>query len=377
VRTGVIIASVAVLLTVAAGVWVVATEHGESAAHPDVAPRLDRNWPLSGADATRVRNDALRRAQVRTSEPLPPAIASDVQEAPMRCRFLADFPSGTSPKFDCVLEDGQVVKVKYGRNPEIAAEVIATRLLSGLGYPADRMSIAPRVRCDGCPRYPFVAMRLLQALGLLHRFPPHGRDEGYSDFEWVAIERKYDAPAIEPLGAKGWAWWELSSVDPHVGASRADLDALRLLAVFLAHWDNKAENQRLVCLDAPAEANQRCNQPLAMLQDLGATFGPPKANLARWREMPVWSDRRTCAVSMEHLPWNGATFPEARIGEAGRVRLARQLSAIPYLDLRALFRAARMPEYYSATGDEEDLDMWMAAFRHRADQITSTGPCPQ
>ena len=32
---------------------------------------------------------------------------------------------------------------------------------------------------------------------------------------------------------------------------RADLDALRLLARVLAHWDNKSENQRLVCLDGP------------------------------------------------------------------------------------------------------------------------------
>ena len=45
---------------------------------------------------------------------------------------------------------------------------------------------------------------------------------------------------------QGWAWWELKDVN----APRVDLDALRLLAVFLAHWDNKADNQRLVCMEA-------------------------------------------------------------------------------------------------------------------------------
>ena len=68
---------------------------------------------------------------------------------------------------------------------------------------------------------------------------------GYTDFTWVALERKFPAPAIETATRSGWAWWE-----PRTRTRRAgEVDALRLLAVFLAHWDNKAENQRLVCLD--------------------------------------------------------------------------------------------------------------------------------
>jgi hypothetical protein len=36
-------------------------------------------------------------------------------------------------------------------------------------------------------------------------------------------------------------------VDPAKGgATRAELDALRLTAILLGHWDNKASNQRLV-----------------------------------------------------------------------------------------------------------------------------------
>jgi len=40
--------------------------------------------------------------------------------------------------------------------------------------------------------------------------------------------------------------------------------------VFLAHWDNKEDNQRLVCVDAtPHAADQPCATPLLMLQDVG------------------------------------------------------------------------------------------------------------
>jgi hypothetical protein len=366
----------AILIAIAGSAWVLATEHSDAPHVIAVAPRPELKWPLSPQAAHALRRDALRRAQVRTATASAPVFDLDVVEPPLSCRFLAEIPTGTSPKFDCALENGEVVKVKYGRNPEVAAEVAATRLLAALGYPADTMSIAPRVRCDGCPRHPFFAMWLLQLTGLHARYPAHGSDNGYSDFEWVAIERKFGAPAIETIDGKGWAWWELKYVDSTLGATREDLDALRLLAVFLAHWDNKSENQRLVCLEQPSGVDRPCMRPIAMLQDLGATFGPSKLNLARWHHTPVWADRATCAVSMEGMPWGGGTFPEARISENGRATLARQLAAIGDEQARALFRAARFPEHYSTTDDERDLDVWTAAFRHRVEQITSAGPCP-
>jgi hypothetical protein len=318
----------------------------------------------------------LRRAQVHLAFPSRPALDLDTVEPPLTCRFLARYPTGTSAKFDCVLDGGEIVKVKYGRNPEIAAEVAATRLLSALGYAADRMSLVPSVRCHGCPRHPFFAMRLLQFTGTYSLFPERGDDDGYSDFTWAAVERKFDAIPIETPSGKGWAWWELGQVDPTAGATRADIDAMRLIAVFLAHWDNKAENQRIVCLDAPAAPDARCPRPLLMMQDLGATFGPTKANLARWATTPVWADPATCTVSMRALPFNGGTFPDARIAEAARVRVAAQLRAFTNAQITGLFAAARFPEFYSGTDDERDLAGWLSAFRRRVDQITAAGPCP-
>lgn len=363
------------MLAIGASAWVLATEHTERVHAKVAAPRRELRWPLSARNATAIRHDALRRAHVRTKAPDAPALDLDVLEPPFSCRFLAEVPTGTSAKFDCVLENGEVVKVKYGRNPEVAAEVAATRLVEALGFAADRMSITPRVRCDGCPRFPFFAMWLLQLTGLHARYPPYGSDDGYSDFEWVAVERKFRGAAIETITDKGWAWWELKYVDADGAATRENLDALRLLAVFLAHWDNKSENQRLVCLDEPSGLDRPCVRPLAMLQDLGATFGPSKLNLGRWHDMPVWADRATCTVSMEGMPWQGATFRNAQIGEAGRARLARQLMAITDDEVRSLFRASRFPEYYSATDDDKDLDAWTAAFRYRVDQI-ATMTCP-
>lgn len=381
IRRGLIGLGLALAIAASASAWVLATQHREALPPGDFVPRGDLRWPVAH-DAASIRAAALARAKVRLeSTPLDytnilRGRVADVLSSPLPCRFVPSEPTGTTSKFDCVLEGGSVVKVKYGRNPEIHAEVAASRLLSALGYPADRVDILPLVRCYGCPRYPFLTMRVLHTAGLLTRFSEFGPDDGYTEFDWVAVERKFPAAAIEVGLEKGWAWWELERVDTRQGATAADLDALRLLAVFLAHWDNKAENQRLVCLDAPAEPDRPCSRPLAMIQDLGATFGPTKANLSQWTALRVWKDPRACTVTMGHLPWRGATFPDATISEEGRLHLARALAGLTDEDVAALFTGARFPDFYSATADDKDLRAWTKAFRSRVDQIASAGPCP-
>jgi hypothetical protein len=367
----------ALLLAGVASAWLLAAEYRERAPAGAFAPRERPPWPLSPTGAAHVRADALRRARVRLAMPPVPAIDLDIVEPALACRFIARAATGTTPKFDCALESGEVIKVKYGRNPELPGEVAATRLISALGFASDRMSIARVVRCYGCPRSPFMAMRLLQVTGMPEWPPVLGTADGYSEFSWAAVERKFDAYAIELPERAGWGWWELKYVDPREGSSREDLDALRLLAVFLAHWDNKDENQRLACLDMPGAVDAPCARPVALLQDVGATFGPIKVNLARWATTPVWADRATCTVSMKALPYGGGTFPDARIGDTARRQLARQLAAIPRGDVRALFAAARFPQHYSSTDDERDLDAWEAAFTGRVRQIAEAGPCPQ
>ena len=370
------LAATTVGLVLAGITWVVDAKHSGPTPGGNYEPRRIESWTYTGPDAVSLRDGDLARAVFErpvAGESIAGVVAdhTTAREHIPACRFARTPISGTSAKFDCVFEGGDVVKVKYGRNPEINAEVAATTLLSMLGYPADSVTIIPRLRCYGCPRFPFEAT-FLADMFRLPLLPPEG-DDGYTDFEWVAVERKFPAPAIETETQKGWSWWELESSR----ASRADLDALRLTAIFLAHWDNKSENQRLVCLDdARPDPNAPCARPLAMIQDLGATFGPTKVNLARWRERPVWSDRSSCTVSMSTLPFRGASFPDVQISEGGRAKLAARLAAIDDQTLVRVFEGARFPQFQIGTDDAGDLKAWTAAFRHRANQILSAR-CPE
>jgi hypothetical protein len=367
-------AALAVAIVVSVTTWLFAAAHTGTAAEV----------PATGGPGTLTVSEAVRAALLmRAPARLWPGTglnrgAIDQWDyygrgsEPLPCHLLAaDPPSGTSPKFTCVLPGGAVVKVKYGHNPEIQAEAAATHLLDALGFAADAVNVVPALRCYGCSRFPFTAARLHAVPGLGHLFP--ARYDGYTDFTRVAVEQRFPAPAIETADTSGWAWWELKAST----ADRASLDALRLLALFLAHWDNKAENQRLVCLDDTAanDSANGCVQPLVMIQDLGATFGPYKANLHAWKEARIWRDPETCVASMRTLPFGGSTFSDVRISEGGRQQLLSQLHALTDADIRRLFANAAFPAYQSTTDDGRDLDAWARVFRMRVRMIEAAGPC--
>ena len=324
---------------------------------PGMMPTIASDRPADPED-TRARHAALARAKVFVDAP------TERRETPVdevECRFLDTPVSGTTAKFDCTLGDGARIRVKYGWSDEIHAEVAATHLLAALGFGADDVSMARRVRCHGCPRWPMLTR---QAAGRLHldKFLRERIDyDRYTDFEWVSVEQRGRINELKFGDQEGWSWNELSVVDPSAGgATRAEVDAFRLLAMFLNHWDNKAANQRLVC------QSPKCDHPLAMIQDVGSTFGPSKVDLRAWNEMPFWADATSCTISMKDLPYEGSTFQDVSVSEEGRRLLASRLLQLTRPQLTALFTNARF----------DDVDGWVAAFGRRVDAIARRPPCP-
>lgn len=160
---------------------------------------------LEGPRALSVRHDALRRAAIYAPSSRSFSALPEPGDAPLVCRFLAEEPTGTTAKFNCVLDGGEVIKVKYSRNSEIHAEAAASRLLKTLGFAADDVRIVPRVRCYGCPRFPFFTSQMLFLAHVPQLLPPNGHAGAYTNFEWAAVERRFNAPAIETETTEGWA----------------------------------------------------------------------------------------------------------------------------------------------------------------------------
>jgi hypothetical protein len=326
----------------------------------------DQKW------TPQARQEALRRAIIWQSPPVP-IESADLTSTPegvpddLHCRFKVDDVGGMTPKFECQLRGGEVVKVKYA-GAEPYGEVAATRLLRALGFGADRVDLARRVRCYGCPRFPFPVLKVVTLVGADRLFERGLDFDTAIDFEWAAVERRHGQLAIETGEVEGWAFHELARVPT---ASRTHRDALMLMAVFLAHWDNKADNQRLLCLGGRRRTDGRCLRPLAMLQDVGGTFGPRKTDLSGWRSAPIWRDRATCTVSMATLPHGGATFVDTAVTEQGRRFLASLLTRLTKDQIEALFRAARFDQH------DGSIPGWTATFRDRVRAIADGPPCPK
>ena len=362
---------------------------------------------LPGDRKDELRRDALARALLWRVEP--PLEDVELRHNPrdlfggaeeVACKFHPQKIGGSTPKFECVFAGGEVLKVKYGRTPEIHTEVAATRLLRALGAGADSVALMKRVRCFGCPEAPEMMLRCISTPFeefLRHCAPVYGERSAtgelqvaidyrkYVDFATVAVERKLEGRTIKTEDVTGWGFDELDEVQAdRPDPARAERDALRLLAVLLNNWDNRADNQRLACPEDGARmADGGCHLPFAYMQDVGGTFGrvggakeERKLDLEGWRSVPIWKDAATCFVKLESPPLHGATFGEAVISEGGRSFLARRLGRLTTSHLRDLFEGAGFADYPGATGPERDVGEWVEAFQDKVRQITEREPCP-
>jgi hypothetical protein len=332
------------------------------------------------------RLDAIRRAQVWTPTDVAAFdfTAGGGEFAPwatIACDHVVKEYGGKTPKFGCALAPGDDVKVKYGdTNSEVYAGVAATRLVRALGFGVDALHPVS-IDCRGCPA----------ELGGTPAGP------GVRRFEVAAFERKLKGKDVKVNNEEGWKWAELDLVDPAAGgAPRAHRDALKLLAVFLQHSDNKTVQQRLVCLPAagsesapadPAPDPAQCALPFMMIHDLGHAFGRANrlnrasvsgVHLANWSRTPVWKDAAQCVGHLSKSFTGNLSNP--RISEEGRQFLADLLVQLTDAQLRDLFTVARFASgparMRAAAGTAEDtVAAWVETFKRKRAEIVQAR-CP-
>jgi hypothetical protein len=322
------------------------------------------------------RQAALRRAQIWHPTNVgslnltqgPPGKAAFAPEEVVACDYDRERLGGNTPKFACTRDDHDHLKVRYGRNNgEVYASVAATRLLWALGYGAD--AVYPvQIVCKGCPP-------------ALHGDEPPSAGE--TRFDVAAVERKFPGEDIQTADkGPGWSWAELDEVDAAAGgAPLAQRDGLKLLAVLIQHTDNKAEQQRLVCLgDRRSDRDvDDCSDPFLMIHDVGQTFGAANmfnratvgsVNLDRWSHTPVWKDAKRCIGNLAQS--QTGTLMDPSISEAGRRFLSDLLAQLTDDQLHDLFAVARFDRKPQGGGS---IDAWVDAFKHKRDEIAGV-TCP-
>jgi hypothetical protein len=329
------------------------------------------------------RLDAIRHASVWTKTNIP---SIDFKRGPrmegayapdewVNCDYLEKDMNGHSPKFTCETSPGEEIKVKYGsRNAEVFSEVLATRLFWGLGFAADAM-YPVRVRCRGCSDDPKLRPK---------------KTQGTQEFTMAVVERKRPGRAMEIKENSGWSWDELDDLGPDAPAgAREQRDALKLLAAFVQHGDNKADNQRLLCPKGEEVGKKGCRAPVLMVQDLGISFGESTllnkntnaASFVDWLEVPVWKDAPACVARLKGSLTG--SFKNPAISEAGRAFLAGLLVQISDAQLRDLFEVSRVKKRSAnPAGDPNEepppatVDDWVKLFKAKRSQIVDHR-CPR
>jgi hypothetical protein len=336
------------------------------------------------------RQQAMERAQVW--RPLPTA-SLDIAKGPnlgklripaqVTCDFVnPDKPlTGNTPKFICDLGKGDTVKVKYGeKNGEVYAETAGSRLLWALGFQSDVM-YPTRVTCRGCPDDPFSASK-----GEWTK--DYSKKAGASKVFYPAVIERAGGSSIETPGYEGWAWPELDKLGNAPGATRAQLDALKLLAVFIQHSDSKPEQQEIVC-DEDAKrkgekGNETCASAWLVIKDLGVTFGKAtrmntsKMNLADWESVGIWKDPKQCIGDLPRSLTGSLEDP--KISEPGRRFLADQMMKLRDKQIRDLFivsNVMRRGEQIEVGGKKRPVtvDDWVRVFKKKRAEIVAAH-CP-
>jgi len=294
---------------------------------------------------------------------------------------------GTTSKFDCKIGEDKV-RVKYtpdyNSNGGLYGEILGTRLLWALGFAADRI-YPVRVTCLECPEDPWAAY---------HDFKvgegPKGGARATRKFPYAVLEEKYDGKKIEAKDSQGWSFEEIRhDFAGEGGASLAEIDALKLVAVLMKYADSKAANQRLVCLPGAMDDNGTCAKSILMMQDLGVTFGAGATwfgfrlshadpDVGDWTK-GVWADRGSCEGALKSA--SDGTLKNPHISEGGRQMLLARLSQLTEKQLHDLFTAGRVLERKQTFADDSGnerlvtIDDWVALFRAHVQEIASV-TCP-
>ena len=180
------------------------------------------------------------------------------------------------------------------------------------------------------------------------------------------------------------------------GATKAEIDALKLLNAFVQNADNKAKQNSLVCprneLVQGDNGSVTCRRPIMYVDDLGSVFGKGgfvtgndgRVDYEGWKKRSVWRNPESCKARLVSIGWilRHSTLRDPVIGEEGRALLARQLAQLSDAQIRDLFRASRIELLHQTMSDgssgrrEVTLEDWVQLFKEKRDEITRHPGCP-
>lgn len=299
--------------------------------------------------------------------------------------YLLDRIGRRIPRPDGGFEKGDELKIKYfegganhgahfegaraisnSRQSEGFTETAASRIFWALGLPADSMYNVGRVHCFGCTGDPFHQKQFAA--------------NSTATFYDASVEIKYEGKKI----ADQWSWEAVTKnhFAPWPSRTRVEFEQLVLAAQLIAYHNFLGFQNRLSCAEGALDSStKRCSEPVALINDIGSTFGGKRSGVlsqnprGSLRDYVKNSSKNAGKVFVDgrcELRYPASLFSKAT--PEGVREFQRRLSGLTRENVRAIFHAAKFgrmePDLLRHYGREDVVvEIWTNEFMARANDI--------
>ncbi len=317
----------------------------------------------------------------------PIAVGSEIQRGDeIKVKYLSTKVKSTSGN-SFVLEE----EIEMPRYREVFTEVVGTRLMWALGFPADNIYPVEKLICFGCNNHPFEQLKSTINMEEVRKSAnPFGVIINYNaQFTSPIIERRYEPKKI----GESWDFDVITKdnvVKNWTAEQKNDFEAMILAVSLINYYNPIAQQNRLHCESKPKD--NQCDYPMAMIQDVGSTLGGdhpglfnsgiaipglmqnPRGELSAFENGKIFANAATCQL--------GHAFGEVtHISNSGMSSFLARLNAADLTEekVRAIFEASRIvnadPELRDTLGANVVLNRWVQAFMNHVQEVKSAGSC--
>jgi hypothetical protein len=263
-------------------------------------------------------------------------------------------------------------KITNPRQSEGFTETAVSRIFWVLGIPVDKVYNVAKVHCFGCTADPFHQLKAVPG--------------STATFHDASVELKYPGKKISEI----WSWqFVVSQTYPTwPNETRIDFEQLILASHLVAYHSDKDFQNRLSCTKGAIDKlTSVCSQPIALINDVGSTFG--RRRVGKEKENPRGSldgYRSKLDGAKGRVFFNSQCLLRYQLGGIETVSLdglnefRRRIQTLNREKIRAIFVASKFgrmePRILQQMGSEGAIiDAWTDEFEARVNEI-KFADCP-
>lgn len=267
-----------------------------------------------------------------------------------------------------------ILKVRYhngdARNLENYTSTAATKILNVLGIPAHTYIMTNQIICFGCSNDPFKNKQKDLSFD--------GSQFSKVSFKDAALEFKYDADRIFAPSEDAWNWRHVKDmINQNIWSNEIKIEAevLALASHFLGYVSEGHDQNALICKAEDSSDSSVCESTLAMIHDVGASFGNrkefswdgsrPRGNIRAYERARIF-DMGTCKFDYST---SKGDLPRSSISKAAKEEFLRRAQKLDQKTLEIIFATSHMGNIKNSGSNKNIIERWAKSILSKIDEV--------